>query len=162
MHCQLFLLVCLPSRLPESPMAGCSRIHWPIHRRSLLQQSGEASFQDAVPELGRLDLPRTVQDSLAGVQDGLPGNSRERYVAKHISNYAHTLIRTDSHAFQVNSHLLPTVTSFIPGLPTGDPFRISIHSWQNPETSRYVDNLSKPSDHILFEARVFIDGRIAG
>ncbi|TVY81836.1 hypothetical protein LSUE1_G003008 [Lachnellula suecica] len=68
----------------------------------------------------------------------------------------------ESHISQTSPHLLPTVTSFIPGLPQGAPFRISIHSWQNPEVSRYVQNLNKGSDHIMFEARIFIDGRIAG
>jgi hypothetical protein len=58
--------------------------------------------------------------------------------------------------------LVPTVTAFIPGLANGRPFRISIHSWENPEPSRYAQNFSKHADHIMFEARVFIDGRLAG
>ncbi|TVY37945.1 hypothetical protein LSUB1_G003160 [Lachnellula subtilissima] len=68
----------------------------------------------------------------------------------------------ESHSSQTNPHLLPTVTSFIPGLAAGSPFRISIHSWQNPEISRYVTSLQKPLDHVMFEARVFVDGRISG
>lgn len=63
---------------------------------------------------------------------------------------------------QNNPLLLPAVTSFVPSLPAGAPFRISIHSWQNPEISRYVQLLNKPSDLIIFEARLFIDGRIVG
>ncbi|TVY90248.1 hypothetical protein LAWI1_G002499 [Lachnellula willkommii] len=55
----------------------------------------------------------------------------------------------ESHLSQINPHLLPTVTSFIPGLPAGSPFRISIHSWQNPEISRYVTSLQKPLDHVI-------------
>lgn len=63
---------------------------------------------------------------------------------------------------QLNPHLLPTVTSFIPGLPAGSGFRISIHSWRNPVSSRYIEALKKPTDVIIFEARLFLDGRIAG
>lgn len=69
---------------------------------------------------------------------------------------------TESHNAQANPHLLPTVTSFMPGLPPDSPFRISIHCWQNPEVSRYILNLKRPSDGVLFEARIFIDGRIVG
>lgn len=69
---------------------------------------------------------------------------------------------TESHGLQLNPLLLPTVTSFIPGLPAGAPFRVSIHAWQNPDMSRYIQTLKKPSDIIVFEARLFIDGRIAG
>jgi hypothetical protein len=58
--------------------------------------------------------------------------------------------------------LLPTVTSFIPGLPAGAPFRISIHSWHAPEISRLTQQLAKPTDTVVFEARLFIDGRVAG
>jgi hypothetical protein len=68
----------------------------------------------------------------------------------------------ESHTLQTNPLLLPTVTSFVPGLATGAAFRVSIHCWQNPEISRYIQNLKKPSDSIVFEARLFIDGRIAG
>lgn len=58
--------------------------------------------------------------------------------------------------------LLPTVTSFIPALPAGDEFFISIHSWEGPEPSRYTQSFNKPRDQLLFEARVFVDGRLAG
>ncbi|KAM3065999.1 hypothetical protein ACMFMF_010621 [Clarireedia jacksonii] len=55
------------------------------------------------------------------------------------------------------------VTCFIPGLPAGEPFRISIHSWQNPEASRYIHQISsKHAEHVVFEARVYVDGRLAG
>ncbi|PMD25145.1 hypothetical protein NA56DRAFT_565658 [Hyaloscypha hepaticicola] len=68
----------------------------------------------------------------------------------------------ERHTLQTNPLLLPTVTSFIPGLPTGAAFRASIHCWQNPVFSRYIQNLKKPSDNVIFEARLFIDGRMAG
>lgn len=56
--------------------------------------------------------------------------------------------------------MLPTVTSFIPGLRAGAPFRVSIHCWQNPEVSRVLKDLKKGTDTVLFEARLFIDGRM--
>jgi hypothetical protein len=55
------------------------------------------------------------------------------------------------------------VTCFIPGLPAGEPFRISIHSWRNPEASRYIHQISsKHVEYAVFEARVYVDGRLAG
>jgi hypothetical protein len=55
------------------------------------------------------------------------------------------------------------VTCFIPGLPAGETFRISIHSWQNPEASRYIHQISsKHVEHVVYEARVYVDGRLAG
>jgi hypothetical protein len=68
----------------------------------------------------------------------------------------------ECHTLQTNPLLLPTVTSFVIGLPAGAAFRVSIHCWENPEFSRYIQNLKKASDNIVFEARLFIDGRIAG
>ncbi|KAG9238660.1 hypothetical protein BJ875DRAFT_367344 [Amylocarpus encephaloides] len=68
----------------------------------------------------------------------------------------------ETYTSQSNPHLLPTITSFVPALLAGSNFRISIHSWQNPEMSRYLQNLKKPTDNILFEARAFVDGRILG
>ncbi|KAG4027348.1 hypothetical protein MFRU_031g00950 [Monilinia fructicola] len=67
------------------------------------------------------------------------------------------------HHSQNTALLLPTVTCFIPSLAAGEPFRISIHSWQNPEASRYIHQIdSRHAEHVMFEARVFVDGRIAG
>ncbi|EPE27714.1 hypothetical protein GLAREA_04505 [Glarea lozoyensis ATCC 20868] len=68
----------------------------------------------------------------------------------------------ESHSSQTNPLLLPTVTSFIPALPAGANFRVSIHSWHNPDISRYIQTLKKSTDNVVFEARVFVDGRIAG
>ena len=69
---------------------------------------------------------------------------------------------TENHTMQGNVVLLPTVTSFIPSLPARDGFRISIHSWQNPEMSRHILSLKRPTDSVVFEARLFVDGKIAG
>ncbi|ESZ99513.1 hypothetical protein SBOR_0078 [Sclerotinia borealis F-4128] len=67
------------------------------------------------------------------------------------------------HHSQSTALLLPTVTCFVPSLAAGEPFRISIHSWQNPEASRYMHQISsRHAEHVMFEARVFVDGRLAG
>jgi hypothetical protein len=58
--------------------------------------------------------------------------------------------------------LLPTLTSFVPALSPGEPFRLSLHCWEDPEPTRYTQNLSKHDDLVMFEARVFIDGRLVG
>ncbi len=58
--------------------------------------------------------------------------------------------------------LLPTVTSFVPALDQGQNFRLSIHSWEAPVPSRFALNFTKDPGLIMFEARVFIDGRLAG
>jgi hypothetical protein len=58
--------------------------------------------------------------------------------------------------------LLPTVTSFIQALPPGEPFRVSIHAWENPEPSRNAHNVTKEPDLVIFEARVIVDGRLVG
>lgn len=57
---------------------------------------------------------------------------------------------------------LPTVTSFVPSLPAGAPFRVSVHSWHDPVPGAYTKSRAKVFDDIMFEARVFIDGRLAG
>jgi len=61
-----------------------------------------------------------------------------------------------------NVLLLPTVTSFIQALPPGEPFRVSVHAWENPEPSRYAHNVTKEPDLVMFEARVLVDGRLVG
>jgi hypothetical protein len=56
---------------------------------------------------------------------------------------------------------LPTVASFIPNLPFGFPFRISIHSWEKPLPSRSMAALMQMHHNreiVMFEARAFIDG----
>ncbi|KAF4509293.1 hypothetical protein G6O67_005562 [Ophiocordyceps sinensis] len=56
---------------------------------------------------------------------------------------------------------LPTVTCFVPSMASGTPFQISIHSWFGPTVSQYTKSYSKYADTVKFEARLFIDGRLA-
>jgi hypothetical protein len=62
-------------------------------------------------------------------------------------------------AFSHGSFGLPTMTCFIPGLPPGTPFNISLHSWNVPTLSSYTQTYSSHPEHAEIEARVFIDGR---
>ncbi|KJZ80068.1 hypothetical protein HIM_00782 [Hirsutella minnesotensis 3608] len=55
---------------------------------------------------------------------------------------------------------LPTVCCFVPSLPTEKPFKISIHSWNDPPVSLYTKSYSKYTEAVKFEARLFIDGRL--
>ncbi|EAU38613.1 predicted protein [Aspergillus terreus NIH2624] len=64
---------------------------------------------------------------------------------------------------QGNLGRLPVLTTFIPSIAPGTPFRVSIHSWERPGPSRLMETLLHPDDALLFEARVFIDGEcVAG
>lgn len=58
----------------------------------------------------------------------------------------------------VNQRQLPIITCFVPNLPHGCPFRVSLHSWHEPEISRATQALTSPEECVLFEARVFLDG----
>ena len=73
-----------------------------------------------------------------------------------------TDIYAEVHPFQTQPFLLPTVTTFVPALSAGAPFRISVHCWENPELSRYLQAANKFGKTAKFEARVFVDGRLAG
>ncbi|KAI4172000.1 MAG: hypothetical protein LQ343_003909 [Gyalolechia ehrenbergii] len=67
-----------------------------------------------------------------------------------------------STANPVSQRQLPIVTCFVPNLPHGCPFRISLHSWHEPEVSRGTQALTSPEDCVFFEARVLLDGMYAG
>ncbi|KAF7561416.1 hypothetical protein G7046_g2725 [Stylonectria norvegica] len=55
---------------------------------------------------------------------------------------------------------LPTVSCFVPSLPTGTLFQISMHSWTVPTISQVTKAYTKYPDSVKFEARLFIDGRL--
>ena len=61
-----------------------------------------------------------------------------------------------------NAGLIPTVSAFIPAMSTGAGFRVSVHSWNTPEVSRYTQSFSKHPDEVMYEARVYIDGKLVG
>ncbi|KAJ5806912.1 hypothetical protein N7474_010504 [Penicillium riverlandense] len=77
------------------------------------------------------------------------------------SPYLHTpsiVTPSSYYAAQGNFGQLPILTTFIPSLPPDAPFRVSIHSWEKPRPSRFIESLMQPDDLLLFEARVFVDG----
>ncbi|KAK4124411.1 hypothetical protein N657DRAFT_617574 [Parathielavia appendiculata] len=55
---------------------------------------------------------------------------------------------------------IPVMTCFVPSLPPGAGFQISLHCWRRPELSQFTRTYSKHTDLIKFETRVLIDGRL--
>lgn len=62
----------------------------------------------------------------------------------------------------VNQRQLPIVTCFVPALQHGCPFRVSLHTWGEPEVSHGTQALTSPEDSVFFEARVLLDGIYTG
>ncbi|KAM3504970.1 hypothetical protein MY11210_008151 [Beauveria gryllotalpidicola] len=54
---------------------------------------------------------------------------------------------------------LPTVCCFVPSLPPGAPYKLSIHSWSTPPISQSTRSYGKFADRVVFEVRLFVDGR---
>ncbi|KAB8228120.1 hypothetical protein ETB97_009948 [Aspergillus alliaceus] len=82
-------------------------------------------------------------------------------IKDRVSHYLHTpaLINPASYCLpQGNMGLLPVLTTFIPSISSNTPFRVSVHSWERPRPSRFMESLLQPDDALLFEVRVFIDG----
>lgn len=52
----------------------------------------------------------------------------------------------------------PILTSFIPSLPNGTAFRVSIHSWIRPQASSTLRMYKSDSESTLFQARIYVDG----
>ncbi|KAG5976923.1 hypothetical protein E4U55_007157 [Claviceps digitariae] len=66
----------------------------------------------------------------------------------------------DPESRQLSSSFgLPTLCCFVPSLPSGSPFQVSIHSWTAPVVSQFAQTYSQYPENIKFEARLFIDGR---
>jgi hypothetical protein len=55
---------------------------------------------------------------------------------------------------------MPIMTCFVPSLPPGSPFQISLHCWRIPEISQTTRAYSKHTELVKFEARVMLDGRL--
>lgn len=53
---------------------------------------------------------------------------------------------------------LPIVVGYIPSIPWGLPFRVSIHSWETPRLFRPLPQTAHQDVISLFEARVVVDG----
>ncbi|KAI0399018.1 hypothetical protein F4802DRAFT_73246 [Xylaria palmicola] len=70
------------------------------------------------------------------------------------------VVHDTEFAYTNGSFGLPTMTCFMPGLPPGTPFNISLHSWKTPDVSQFTQNYSKHPELVKFEARVLVDGRL--
>ncbi|GAP91511.1 putative NADH dehydrogenase -like protein [Rosellinia necatrix] len=70
------------------------------------------------------------------------------------------VVHDTEFAYTHGSFGLPTMTCFMPGLPPGTPFNISLHSWKTPDVSQFTRNYSKHPELVKLEARVLIDGRL--
>lgn len=56
---------------------------------------------------------------------------------------------------------VPVMACFVPSLPAGAPFQISIHNWrETPELSQFSQGYSKHAECVKFEARILVDGQI--
>ncbi|EGX96183.1 hypothetical protein CCM_00838 [Cordyceps militaris CM01] len=55
---------------------------------------------------------------------------------------------------------LPTVCCFVPSLLPGAPYKLSIHSWSTPPISQFTRSYGKFADRVVFEVRLFVDGRL--
>ncbi|KAI0548946.1 hypothetical protein F4679DRAFT_596115 [Xylaria curta] len=69
------------------------------------------------------------------------------------------VVHDPEFAYTNGSFGLPTMTCFMPGLPPGTPFSISLHSWKTPVVSQFTRNYSKHPESVKFEARVLVDGQ---
>ncbi|KAK8144430.1 hypothetical protein G3M48_005835 [Beauveria asiatica] len=66
----------------------------------------------------------------------------------------------DDELSHINSSpKLPTVCCFVPSLPPGAPYKVSIHSWSTPPISQSTRSYGKFADRVVFEVRLFVDGR---
>ncbi|KAL2351183.1 hypothetical protein BJ546DRAFT_361737 [Cryomyces antarcticus] len=53
---------------------------------------------------------------------------------------------------------LPVLTCFVPSLPRGSPFKVSIHSWGRQKLSAGLRSLGVTHERLLFGVRVLVDG----
>ena len=66
---------------------------------------------------------------------------------------------TDCHNFE-SMTLVPILTSFVASLQRGSAFRVSVHSWEKPNSSNILRSYKTPDETVMFEARVYIDGAL--
>ncbi|KAK1830414.1 hypothetical protein QBC39DRAFT_353944 [Podospora conica] len=56
---------------------------------------------------------------------------------------------------------MPNMTCFVPSLPAGNFFQISVHNWSIPNISQIAQSYSEHTDDLKFEVRVLVDGCLA-
>lgn len=62
--------------------------------------------------------------------------------------------------FSTITRPLPTVSCYVPTLPVGFPFRVSLHCWTSPEVTKATASLVTNEISAAFEARVLFDGLV--
>ncbi|KAI3392018.1 hypothetical protein diail_6345 [Diaporthe ilicicola] len=88
-----------------------------------------------------------------------PSGRDDRVPVKEFKVNCHVVPDADSSHSRATFGV-PVMTCFVPSLPPGAPFHISIHCWSRPKPSQYIQSYSKHPDLVTFEARIFIDGRM--
>ncbi|MCJ1436825.1 hypothetical protein MMC27_006207 [Xylographa pallens] len=64
-----------------------------------------------------------------------------------------------NHVYEhVSSPQVPIVACFLANQTDGNPFRVSLHSWEPPNPSQALQVVTQHGKTICYEARVFIDG----
>ncbi|MCJ1401916.1 hypothetical protein MMC11_005133 [Xylographa trunciseda] len=64
-----------------------------------------------------------------------------------------------NHVYEhVSPPQLPIVACFLANQTDGNPFRVSLHSWEHPNPSQTLQVVTQHGKTICYEARVFIDG----
>ncbi|KAH7134076.1 hypothetical protein EDB81DRAFT_902876 [Dactylonectria macrodidyma] len=69
-----------------------------------------------------------------------------------------TVVHDHEFSHTHGSFGIPTLCCWVPSLPAGTPFQISIHSWTMPTISQFTKTYSGYPESVKFEARLFIDG----
>ena len=108
---------------------------------------------NALSTLGRATVPRAVQHSHSRIQDGMFRHARSWYEC--FQDFF--LIALTENVLESNGPI-PTLTTFVPSLPRGSPFRASVHSWDIPKLSPVVGPWNASGVKILIGVRVIIDG----
>ncbi|MCJ1320939.1 hypothetical protein MMC15_006280 [Xylographa vitiligo] len=79
--------------------------------------------------------------------------------SEFLSNDTLAAISGPSHVYEhVASPQVPIVACFLPNQTDGNPFRVSLHSWEHPNPSQALQVVTQHGKTICYEARVFIDG----
>jgi hypothetical protein len=95
-----------------------------------------------------------------------PGKYFSDYRVGHADSVLETQLQTSGYnglpspLEHVVPSQVPSVTCFIASIPSSNPFRVSIYSWNQPQPSPSLENTLGPNDLILLEARLLLDGNI--
>jgi hypothetical protein len=131
--------------------------------------------QYALSELGRLALSGQLASSHPRVQYILPRSLGSRYCSliswptsrsnSDLGTLAASKWASPEDPFVSKFESMsktPILTSFIASLSTGNPFRVSIHSWSQPSPSSLLKARKTKDEPTAFQVRVYVDGALHG